>query len=141
MYGWYAVIKKAKPHYYQVSSLLTPPSIRLGYEIIHWKMTLVDRLGRYSIHESAHIMSDHENTLLKMSSFPINMKITLSSARLVKQKRFKKIAWILSHHLHLQWKFKLWVGKFAWGVKAGCCQQTFEFQSRWRWWDWIQATF
>ena len=69
-YGWYAVIKKAKPHYYQVSSLLTPPSIRLGYEIIHWKMTLVDRLGRYSIHESAHIMSDHENTLLKHSKLP-----------------------------------------------------------------------
>ena len=69
-YGWYAVIKKAKPHYYQVSSLLTPPSIGLGYEIIHWKMTLVDRLSRYSIHESAHIMSDHENTLLKQFKLP-----------------------------------------------------------------------
>ena len=22
------------------------------------------------------------------------------------------------HHLHLQWKFKLWAGEFAWGVKA-----------------------
>ena len=32
---------------------------------------------------------------------------------------FQKVAWIWSHHLrHLQWKFKLWVGKFAWGVKA-----------------------
>ena len=45
----------------------------------------------------------------------------------------KKIAWIPSHHLHLQWKFKLLVGKFAWGVEAkdwqkiaGCCEQTFE---------------
>ena len=26
-----------------------------------------------------------------------------------------------SHHLHLQWKFKLWPGKFAWGVKAKHC--------------------
>ena len=46
----------------------------------------------------------------------------------VEKKRFKKIAWIQSHHL--QWKFKLWAGKFAWGVKAkhsGCCQQTFEY--------------
>ena len=39
----------------------------------------------------------------------------------VKQKRFKKIAWILSHHLHLQWKFKLLVGKFTWGNKAKHC--------------------
>ena len=29
----------------------------------------------------------------------------------VKWKRFKKIALIPSHHLHLQWKFKLWAGK------------------------------
>ena len=28
---------------------------------------------------------------------------------------------IRSHHLHLQWKFKLWAGKFAWGVKAKHC--------------------
>ena len=27
----------------------------------------------------------------------------------------KKIAWIRSHHLHLQWKFKLLAGKFIWG--------------------------
>ena len=48
----------------------------------------------------------------------------------VKYKRFKKIAWIQSHHLHLQWKFKLLVGKFAWGVIiARHCQQTFCFQS------------
>ena len=36
---------------------------------------------------------------------------------------------IPSHHLHLQWKFKLWAGKFAWDIKeniAGSCQQTFE---------------
>ena len=32
--------------------------------------------------------------------------------------RFKKIAWIRSHHLHLQWKFKLLAGKFTWGNKA-----------------------
>ena len=34
---------------------------------------------------------------------------------------FLKEAWIQSHHLHLQWKFKLWVGKFALGVKAKHC--------------------
>ena len=39
----------------------------------------------------------------------------------VKQKRFKKIAWIGSHHLQLQWKFKLWIGKFAWCVIAKHC--------------------
>ena len=29
--------------------------------------------------------------------------------------------WIQSHHLHLQWRFKLWAGKFAWGVEAKHC--------------------
>ena len=82
-----------------------------------------------------------------------------------------KVDWIRSHHLHLQWKFKLWAGKFAWGVKAnitGFCQQTFEnkyvvcwhhparfclitssklfhpyfnFHWSWIWWDVIQAIF
>ena len=84
-------------------------------------------------------------------------------------KRFKKIAWIQSHDLYLQWKFKLLVGKFAWGDWkniAGWCQQTFCFQKfvsnvlplhvkqtfppiiwistegeDWRWWDRIQTTF
>ena len=34
------------------------------------------------------------------------------------KKRYKNIAWIRSHHLHLQWKFKLWAEKFTWGNKA-----------------------
>ena len=34
------------------------------------------------------------------------------------RKYFKRVAWIPSDHLHLQWKFKLWAGKFAWGIKA-----------------------
>ena len=29
-----------------------------------------------------------------------------------------KVAWIQSHRLHLQWKFKLWAGKFASGAMA-----------------------
>ena len=76
-----------------------------------------------------------------------------------------KVAWIQSHHLHLQWKFKLWAGHLAWGVKAKHCrafekkfvditQQCFallpqvnfsannlHFHWRWRWWDQIQAIF
>ena len=34
-----------------------------------------------------------------------------------------------SHHLHLHWNLKFWVGKFAWGAKvkhAGRCQRTFK---------------
>ena len=49
----------------------------------------------------------------------------------LKYKRFKKIAWILSHHLHLQWKFKSLGGKFTWEKRhniAGLCQQFFCFQ-------------
>ena len=40
---------------------------------------------------------------------------------LVKLKIFQKVAWIRTNHLHLQWKFKLWVGKFTWDVKAKHC--------------------
>ena len=29
-----------------------------------------------------------------------------------KVEKISKIAWILSHHLYFQWKFKLWTGKF-----------------------------
>ena len=39
----------------------------------------------------------------------------------VKWQRFKKTAWIWSHHLHLQWKFNLLAGKFACDVKAKHC--------------------
>jgi hypothetical protein len=49
-----------------------------------------------------------------LSGFVVNILLVF----FVKEKRFKKIAWIPSHHLHVQWKFKLLAGKFA-------CQQTF----------------
>ena len=65
-------------------------------------------------------------------------------------------------YLHLQWKFKSLVGKFASGVKAKHCfwkqkvcrhhqakfcllpqvnfpANNLSFQWRWKWWDWIQA--
>ena len=46
----------------------------------------------------------------------------------VKYKGFWKIVWIWSHHLHIQWKFKLWAGKFTWGVKAKhCCALSTNF--------------
>ena len=38
---------------------------------------------------------------------------------MLNQKRFQKVSWIQSHHL--QWKFKLWTGKFSWGEKAKHC--------------------
>ena len=86
---------------------------------------------------------------------------------LVKYKIFKEIAWIWSHHLHLQWKFKFWAGKFTWSHKSKLCwvmstnkkfvhntQQYFAFTPQanfpahklnfywsWRWWDQIQAIF
>ena len=77
------------------------------------------------------------------------------------------IAWIQSHHLHFQWKFKLWAGKVWRQNIAGHCQQNvciqkfvdniqqcfaftpqanfpthnLNFHWKWRWWDRIQATF
>ena len=90
---------------------------------------------------------------LKKAGFNKKVEFNIYMA---KYKRFKKIAWIWSHHLHLQWKFKLWVGKVVWGLKAKHClaQQCFAFTPqanfpthnlnfhwRWRWWDQIQAIF
>ena len=89
---------------------------------------------------------------------------------LVKLKIFQKVAWIRSHHLHLQWKFKLCAGKFPWDVKAKHCwalstnfskqkvcwhhpakfclitssnfpATKWNFHWRWRWWDRIKAIF
>ena len=37
-------------------------------------------------------------------------KVGTVKSQELKWKRFKKIAWIRSHHLQLQWKFKLWTG-------------------------------
>ena len=47
----------------------------------------------------------------------------------VKQKRFWKVAWIRSHHLHIQWKFK-WVPIQIMGGKVclRCSGKTFSFQ-------------
>ena len=39
----------------------------------------------------------------------------------VKYDRFKKIVWIRSHHIHLQWKFKLLAGEFTQGNEAKHC--------------------
>ena len=46
---------------------------------------------------------------------------TLQGGNELKQRRFWKIAWIRSHHLHLEWKFKLLVGTVTWGNKAKHC--------------------
>ena len=46
-------------------------------------------------------------------------ELTKKTHWLLKQKRFEKVTWIWSHHL--QWKFKLCVGEFAWGIKAKHC--------------------
>ena len=45
----------------------------------------------------------------------------LASRLMLKLKRFKKIAWIWSHHLQVQWKFKWLAGKFSWDNKAKHC--------------------
>ena len=47
--------------------------------------------------------------------------LNLIAKKIESRKDFKRLAWIWFHRLHLQWKFKLWAGKFAWGVKAKCC--------------------
>ena len=51
----------------------------------------------------------------------VNWTILENHQLYIKQKRFKKIAWIWSHHLYPQWKFKLLSVKFTWGKKAKYC--------------------
>ena len=51
----------------------------------------------------------------------ISRDIFWFTALVQKYKRFKKIAWIWSHHLHLQYRFKLMAGKLTWGNKAKHC--------------------
>ena len=78
------------------------------------------------------------------------MNITLSG----KVENILKGSLVWSHHLYLQWKFKLWAGKFAWAVQkfvdinqqcfASLTQVNFlakNLNFHWRWLDWIQAIF
>ena len=55
------------------------------------------------------------STIWVSSIFDLNLNI------LCKVEKTLKVAWIRSHYLHPQWKFKLWAGKFVWGVKAKHC--------------------
>ena len=45
----------------------------------------------------------------------------LSKTILDKVENILKGSLDLIHHIHLQWKFKLWTVKFAWCVRAKCC--------------------
>ena len=55
-----------------------------------------------------------KNILSKISSSHVMPTIIYQIYKLgVKQRRFKKIAWIRSHHLHFQGKFKLLAEKFT----------------------------
>ena len=104
----------------------------------------------YVIYFSAVVVSHHNRLILFLKSFKVG--------------KILKVAWIQSHHL--QWKFKLWARKFAWGGKAKYCRvlstkfwkqkvcwhhpamlclltqvnflaNNLNFHWRWRWWDWI----
>ena len=57
----------------------------------------------------------------QMLSFWSKKQNALQGGWNVKLNRFEKIAWIWSHHLHLQWKFKLLAGKFTWCNQAKHC--------------------
>ena len=49
------------------------------------------------------------------------LKLYMKKNGKLKQKRFKKIAFVQSHHPHLEWKFKLLAEKFSWDVKSKHC--------------------
>ena len=69
----------------------------------------------YNMKQKKQIVSDYflHNQDEFIRYFSVN-----THKKLIEQKIFLKVAWIQSHQLHLQLKFKLWPGKFAWGVKA-----------------------
>ena len=111
---------------------------------------------------------DWWNTLVLIGHNGVSSNLNELSYLFVKYKLFKKIAWIPSHHLHFQWKFKLLAGKFTSGWSMlGDVNKHFYFQKFvdnteqyfastpqanfpshnlnfhwwWRWWNRIQATF
>ena len=90
-----------------------------------------------------------ENSLrLSRPSFIFLIKF---SAYLGKVENILKGKMVWSHHLHLQCKFKLWAGQFAWGIKAKIadhcqhpamfCLHTFPTHNLISKWDRIQAIF
>ena len=64
----------------------------------------------------------YKSTNQNKSNIFIYIEVSFHSFKyLGKVERFKKIAWIRSHHLHLQWKFQLLAGKFAWSINVKHC--------------------
>ena len=62
--------------------------------------------------------------LLSKAALKVSISVAISSQLFVKQLLFVKVEKILKgslNHLHLQRKFKLWAGKFPWGIKAKHC--------------------
>ena len=86
----------------------------MGNSEIHWKKSKVfdsDVVTTFCWHLAVWICQN----------FTMGPDKYLFDCFIVKKKRLKKIAWIRSHHLNLQWKLKLWAGKFTWGNKAKHC--------------------
>ena len=131
---------------------------------IRWKYMIIDEGHRMKNHHCklTQILNTYytSNNRLLLTGVSKNQFITIYTFTAIvtlkrmlfdKVEKFKKIAWIRSHHLHLQWKFKLLAGKFTWGYKAKHCwvmSTNFLFSSPtifclytsskipWRWWDW-----
>ena len=79
--------------------------------------SLIDRyvaLSRFMHKVHLHIQTTVQHSKKLSYQNPTGLKYK----QLVSFKEIQKVAWIQSHHLHLQWKFKLWAGKFASGVMA-----------------------
>ena len=67
--------------------------------------------------QQIHALKEHVHVhrINNVYTCPRCMKVNKEQALwyMIKLKRFKKIAWIRSHHFHLQWKFKLLAKKFT----------------------------
>ena len=63
-----------------------------------------------------------------------NQKSLLFNPLPGKVEMIEEDAWVWSHHLHLQWEFKLLAGKFTWGKKVKHCDvnKLFVFRSFWQ---------
>ena len=85
----------------------------------YWKRTFVGYIGKSIVY--CHLsVGECIQIYWRIQSQHRPLHKNKKERMIIKEEKILK-AWLWSHHLHLQWKFKLWAGKFAWGVKAKHC--------------------
>ena len=95
------------------------PFLQNGPTVARLRATVPDKFRQFIWQ---HCCSYPSNILWYLSWCLWNYCWTISFSKLeylLKVKKILKGSLVRSHHLHFQWKLKLWTGKFAWGICKG----------------------